>query len=77
MFDFNLEAGFFPDFAAHGVFQAFAGFEDSAGQGPVAFKGFAASFDQEDFPLLEDQRADSEYGALRVAARIANTGALP
>jgi hypothetical protein len=67
-FDFDFEAGFFADFAAHGVFEAFAGFEDSAWQGPVAFQGFAASFHEEDFVPFKDERAYSWHGAWRVAA---------
>ena len=75
---FDDEAGFFKDFAADGVLEFLADFDHSAGQGPGAFEGLAATLDQEDATGAEDEGADSQDGARRVAAVVgANTAGLP
>lgn len=77
-FCFDDKAGFLEDLAADGVIESLADFDNAARQGPGAFEGLAATLDQEDATGAEDEGADSQDGARRVAAVVgANTAGLP
>jgi hypothetical protein len=72
----NLQSGFFQDFAAEGVFEAFAGFDGAAGKTPVAEQGGASATDQEHFPAPDDNGPHAHNGAGGIAAAIAITGSV-
>src|SRR5665213_1608025 len=55
--DFYYKSGLFSYFAAEGVFEQLAGFEEAAGDGPPAFEGLAGAFDQERRSAVEDDGA--------------------
>ena len=67
-YGFHGEARFFEYLASDGVFQAFAGFDQAAGQRPVSFERLAPAFDQQDGVAAEDQRADAEQRIFRIAS---------
>ncbi len=52
--NFDFESGLFEHFAAQGVFQELAGFEQAAGDGPPAFEGLAGAFDKKCGIAVED-----------------------
>jgi hypothetical protein len=53
----DLEAGLLARLAHHGLVQAFAEFDESAGNGPAALHGLAASLDEKDAALVHDDGA--------------------
>ena len=68
MHGFDFQACFFSNFAANRIIEEFSGFYAASGQRPVILERFAASFDEQDSALVEDQGSDSEYGPGRVSA---------
>jgi hypothetical protein len=64
---FHFEAGFFADFTPDTVLQFFAGLDDPAGQRPIALERFLRALDQEDFTVVEDERADPKERARWIA----------
>jgi hypothetical protein len=55
--NFYDKSGLFSYFAAEGVFEQLAGFEQASGDGPPAFQWLAGTFDQERGIAIEDDGA--------------------
>ncbi len=72
------QAGLFQHFPFEGVLDFFTGFDQAAGERPVAFQRIAGALDQEDRVAAgvapNDQGADARQRMLRVTA--ANTATL-
>ena len=63
---YHPQAGFFPDFASHCVFEPLPGFHQPTGQRPLANKRPLAAFYEQNLPLVENQGSDPEEGSSRI-----------
>src|SRR5579872_4643323 len=66
--DLNLEASLFADLAAHGLFEAFTRFHDTAGQRPPVLERLASAFHQQDTVAFDDESSNAEDRALGILA---------
>jgi hypothetical protein len=55
----DVEAGFLEDFSLDGLVEGLAGFDQSAGEGPIAFERFLAALDHKDAIAFEYECADA------------------
>lgn len=67
------QAGLFEHFATDGVLETFAGFDEPAGNRPVALQRLTRALDQQDRVPPENQRADAGQRMFRITAANSET----
>jgi len=65
---FDLQAGFLADFAGTAMAKGFADFKGATGDGPLALERFGAALHDGDTALMDDDRADTNDGAVGIVA---------